>query len=187
MPISASSSSLSSAATSLGGAALRRSRSASTWRPARSRSRGPRTDVLDRLAVLAELDVDRDLVAAERVLALGLGVGVLEQPVLARVLVVVEDDLAVQALESRIRSCEHLTDGVRGRRRAGRSPRGSCRGRSSPGSSPRRRACCISGWQQWWPARIATPCRSRICATSCGWMPSTLKVTMPARRSAGGP
>ena len=28
---------------------------------------------------------------------------------------------------------------------------------------------------------------SRICATSCGWTPSTLKETIPARRSAGGP
>ena len=53
-------------------------------------------DLVDRLAVLAELDVDRDLVAAERVQALGLRVGVLDHPVPARVLVVVEDDFAVE-------------------------------------------------------------------------------------------
>src|SRR5262249_26801376 len=58
--------------------------------------------VLDRLAVLVERDIDRDLVAAERVLSLGLGVGMLDHPVSARVLVVVEDDLAVKVLESRI-------------------------------------------------------------------------------------
>src|SRR5262249_31072113 len=58
--------------------------------------------VVDRLAVLAELDVDRDLVAAERVLTLRLGIGTLDHPVPARVLVVVEDDLAVQALEGGI-------------------------------------------------------------------------------------
>ena len=37
----------------------------------------------------------------------------------------------------------------------------------------------ISGWQQWWLARIAIASRSRICATSCGCTPSTLKLTMP--------
>src|SRR4029079_13362846 len=56
-------------------------------------------DVVDRVAVLAEGDVDRDLVAAPRVLALGLGVGALHHPVTARVLVVVEDDLAVELVE----------------------------------------------------------------------------------------
>ena len=45
----------------------------------------------------------------------------------------------------------------------------------------------MSGWQQWWPARIATPPMSRICATSCGWMPSMLNETIPARFSGGGP
>src|SRR5262249_19372459 len=37
--------------------------------------------------------------------------------------------------------------------------------------TPRRR---ISGWAQWWPARMATPERSRICATSWGWAPFRL-------------
>ena len=45
-------------------------------------------------------DVDRDLVAAQRVHALGVRVGVLDHPVAARVLVVVEDDLAVQLVHS---------------------------------------------------------------------------------------
>src|SRR4051794_12400264 len=56
-------------------------------------------DVLDRLAVGGELDRDRDLVAAERVLPLRVRVGVLDQPVAVRVLVVVEDDLAIHVLE----------------------------------------------------------------------------------------
>jgi hypothetical protein len=54
-------------------------------------------DVLDLVSV--EADEDRDLVAAERVEALGLRVGVLDHPVPARVLVVVEDDLAIEAFE----------------------------------------------------------------------------------------
>ena len=45
----------------------------------------------------------------------------------------------------------------------------------------------MSGCVQWWPARTAIPSQSRICATSCGCTSSTSKLTMPARRSAGGP
>src|SRR5207253_11250836 len=56
-------------------------------------------DLLDRVAVLLEADEDRDLVAAERVLAVGARVGVVDHPVPARVLVVVEDDLAIQLVE----------------------------------------------------------------------------------------
>src|SRR3954454_15007106 len=56
-------------------------------------------DVVDRLAVVAELERDRHLVAAERVLALGLRVGLLDHAVAARGLVVVEDDLAIHVLE----------------------------------------------------------------------------------------
>ena len=52
--------------------------------------------LVHRLAVLAELDVDRDLVAAEGIDPLRLGVRVLDHPVPARVLVVVENDLAIQ-------------------------------------------------------------------------------------------
>jgi glycosyltransferase involved in cell wall biosynthesis len=55
--------------------------------------------LVDRLAVVGERDVDRDLVAAERVLALGLRVRVLQHAVPARVLVVIEDDLAIQVVE----------------------------------------------------------------------------------------
>src|SRR5438105_10136051 len=55
--------------------------------------------LVDRLAVVAERDVDGDLVAAERVLPLRLRIGVLEDAVPARVLVVVEDDLAIHLLE----------------------------------------------------------------------------------------
>src|SRR5919199_3856161 len=56
-------------------------------------------DLFDRVAVGLEADVDRDLVAAERVLAVGARVGVVDHPVSARVLVVVEDDLAVELVE----------------------------------------------------------------------------------------
>ena len=30
----------------------------------------------------------------------------------------------------------------------------------------------ISGWAQWWPARMQTPSRSQSSAMSCGCMPS---------------
>ena len=55
-------------------------------------------DLLDDVA-LAEPDRDRDLVAAQRVLALRRRVGVLEQPVVPRALVVVEDELPVELVE----------------------------------------------------------------------------------------
>src|SRR5215218_378603 len=55
--------------------------------------------VLDRLAVAGEGDEDRDLVAAERVHSLGVGVGRRDLPVVPRVLVVVEDVLAVEVVE----------------------------------------------------------------------------------------
>src|SRR5205814_2858886 len=56
-------------------------------------------DVVDHVGSRLERDVDRDLVAAERVLALGLGVRALDHTVPARVLVVVEDDLSVEVVE----------------------------------------------------------------------------------------
>src|SRR5207253_5253393 len=86
----------------LGGAALRHLHQ-HRRRGLRDRTAAARElHVVDRLAVLAERDVDRDLVAAERVLALGLRVGALDHAVATRVLVVVENDLAVQALECRV-------------------------------------------------------------------------------------
>ncbi len=36
-------------------------------------------------------------------------------------------------------------------------------------------------WAQWWPARTATPWRSRISDTSWGWTPSSSKEMMPSR------
>ena len=87
----------------------------------------------------------------------------------------------------RTRSCKYLTDGVRARRRAGRSPPAPCTGRSSRGSSPRRRACASAAGSSDGRRGSRRRCMSRICATSCGWMPSMLNETMPARRSAGGP
>src|SRR5438552_1152347 len=64
-------------------------------------------DLLDRLAVGGELDRDRDLVAAERVLALCPRIRVGKRPVAARVLVVVEDDLAVELV---IHGYDHNSD-----------------------------------------------------------------------------
>src|SRR3954463_3167982 len=55
-------------------------------------------DLLDRLAVVGELEVHRDLVAAERVLALRRRGRVGELAVAARALVVVEDDLPVEVI-----------------------------------------------------------------------------------------
>ena len=57
------------------------------------------TDLLDRLAVGGELDRDRHLVAAERVQALSLRVGVVDQPMAARALVVIQDDLPIHLVE----------------------------------------------------------------------------------------
>ena len=118
MPISSSSSSLSSSAISV---AVRPFDHLHQHRGRRLRDRAAAArelDLVDRLAVLAERDVDRDLVAAERVLALGLGVGILDRPVPARVLVVVEDDLAVQLVElahantfrTRVQAFDELVD-----------------------------------------------------------------------------
>ena len=79
IPISSSSSSFGSTATS---AALRPFTSSVSIDVAACEIAQPRPSkptLLDRLAVVAERDGDRDLVAAERVLALGLRVGVLEQ------------------------------------------------------------------------------------------------------------
>ena len=46
----------------------------------------------------------------------------------------------------------------------------------------------ISGWAQWWPARTATPWRSRISETSWAWTPSSSKETGPRRSGPrGGP
>src|SRR4029453_4517228 len=46
----------------------------------------------------------------------------------------------------------------------------------------------IRTWAQGWPARTATPWRSRISETSCAWTPSIANETMPPRSSpAGGP
>ena len=99
MPISSSSSSRGSAATSV---ALR---PCDHLRQHRGRSLRDRAatarelHLVDRVAVLAERDEDRDLVAAERVLSLGLRVGILELPVPARVLVVIEDHFPVHLVE----------------------------------------------------------------------------------------
>src|SRR5438105_7127897 len=55
--------------------------------------------LVDRLAVVGERDVDRHLVAAERVLALGFSVGALDDAVTTRVLVVIENDLPIHLIE----------------------------------------------------------------------------------------
>ena len=43
----------------------------------------------------------------------------------------------------------------------------------------------ISGWAQWWPARTATPWRSRISDTSWACTPSSSKETGPTRSDPG--
>ena len=54
---------------------------------------------VDRVAVVGECHVDRDLVAAERILSLRLRIGALDQPVAARVFVVIEDDFPIKLVE----------------------------------------------------------------------------------------
>src|SRR4029079_4733332 len=55
-------------------------------------------DLLDHVAV-AEPDRDQDLVSTERVLTLRERIGRVEQPVVPRVLVVIEDELPIQLVE----------------------------------------------------------------------------------------
>ena len=41
-----------------------------------------------------------------------------------------------------------------------------------------------TGCAQWWPTRIAMPCASMYCPTSCGCTPSTSNATVPMRAVA---
>ena len=86
--------------------------------------------------IVGQAQVDGDLVAAERVLALGRRIVRIELAAVARALVVVEDLLAVEVLVHHANSRAR----PRARRRDGRSPRAPCTGRSSRASSPERRS-----------------------------------------------
>ena len=99
IPISSSSSSLSSTATSDAflPCTISVSIDVAACEIAQPRPENFTSSIVSR--VLAEADVDRHLVAAERVHPLGVGVGVLHHAVPARVLVVVEDHLAVELVE----------------------------------------------------------------------------------------
>src|SRR5262245_8491679 len=65
-------------------------------------------DVVDD-ALVRELEVDRDLVAAQRVVALGRAVGVGRMAEIARPLAVVEDDFLIEVAEVRHQANSSLT------------------------------------------------------------------------------
>src|SRR4051794_21009204 len=138
--------------------------------------------VLD--AVLpVDLELHLQLVAAQRVEVLVLEVGVAQLAPVMRLLVVIQDVLAVEVV--------HHPNTLR------TEPSASTRRSTSSGvewtaklarevaATPRRR---ISGCAQWWPARTHTPSRPRISATSCGCTPSRLNAaTLPRRSRSSGP
>ena len=131
------------------------------WRPLEA-------DVLD--PVSRGRDVDRDAIAAQRVVANG-GVGVFLDPEIPRPPAVIQDHLLVQFAKfahapntsiawtipsaKRSRSSLVLYIAIDARTVA---------------TTPKR---CISGWAQWWPARTATPLRSstvpdtKYCVDKC--------------------
>ena len=109
-----------------------------------------------------ELDAHVLLVAAERVGVLELEVEVLQRPEVVRALVVLEDLVAVELVHqsSKIRRrVEQAVDQPVDLLGGGVDAEAGARGGAIPSRS-------ISGWAQWWPARTATPWRSRISETS---------------------
>ena len=81
---------------------------------------------------------------------------------------------------------------VRARPRARRSHRWCCTSPARRARWPRIPSRSITGWAQWWPVRMAMPCRSTTVPMSCGWMPLITKertlafrAAVPIRRSPG--
>src|SRR5919198_3652220 len=124
------------------------------------------------LAVAVDLDLDLQLVPAERVVVLELEVGVLQLAPVVRLLVVLEDLLAIEI----IHQANTSSTGPRPSTRRSTSSRVEWIAKLARdvAPTPRRR---ISGCAQWWPARTQMPWRPRISATSCGWMPSSANDT----------
>ena len=113
------------------------------------------------------------------------GRGAAELAEVARTLVVLEDEVAVEVVHQSREDLPRLPDRVEAARPRRRR---RCRARSWRAPSrvtPRRR---ISGCAQWWLARMQTFVRLRSSATSWGWIPARAKETTPPRASAlGGP
>src|SRR2546423_425558 len=134
------------------------------------------------LAVL-HADVHAHLVPAERVVVVGLEVVGNQLAEVARLLVVVEDVVAVQVVHhdspnrSRARPTEATSASTSARVLYGPKEALAVAG------TPRRR---ISGIAQWWPARMQTLSRSSSSATSWGWTPRSSKEITPPRLSASG-
>src|SRR5690606_7052637 len=133
-------------------------------------------------AVVAHLEPDVHLVAAEGIEPLGLAGGAGHLAEVAGRAVVVEDDGLVelahrghQANTSRTRPSPRTSASTSARLLYMPSEARAVAG------TPRR---CISGWAQWWPARMQTPSLSRMVPMSCGWMPSITNEITDARSAA---
>ena len=143
------------------------------------------------LGGVVELQVDDDLVAAQRVEALGpCGGRHLQLPAVPRAAVVVEDDLSVEVFEVRhavsaVCAAVRVSDGVvvgAGFRRRRSRPRLEGIGEGvdvvgvvvhvprcpGGGTDSKHR---MSGLAQWWPGRTHTPCWLSTWDRSWGWMP----------------
>src|SRR3954467_6925421 len=132
--------------------------------------------------LVVDLQLDLQLVAAQRVDVLELHVGIVEVPEVLRVLVVLQDLLAIQ----RVHQEKILRTSARPTMRRSTSARVLCtpiEAREVAGTPMWR----ISGCAQWWPARMQTPSRARISAVSCGWMPSSVNETAVPRGCSAGP
>ena len=138
---------------------------------------------------VVDVEVDDDLVAAQRVEALGavgrrhLGSGV--SPPVPRVAVVVEDDLAVEVFEAGHRSGpssggEEARRRRRGRRPARRRRPRRCTRRSDARAVAPTPSTRISGLAQWWPARTHTFDWSSTWQMSWGWRSRKAKLDRAA-------
>ena len=131
-------------------------------------------DLLD--AVLAvELELDLQLVAAERVEVLELEVRVFQLAPIMRLLVVIQDVLAVEVVHQPNTPRTEPSASIR--RSTSSRVEWTAKLARDVAATPRRR---ISGCAQWWPARMQTPSRPMISETSCGCTPSRLNaMTLP--------
>src|SRR5690606_21891052 len=126
-----------------------------------------------------------ELVPAQRVHVLELEVGLLERRLrrapVPRSLVVLEDLLAIEVVHQSPNTSRTLLSAST-RRSTSSVVECSEKLARDVAVTPSRR---MSGCAQWWPARMQTPWRPRISATSCGWTPATLNEQIGPR--SGGP
>src|SRR3954449_340809 len=135
-------------------------------------------------ALVVDAQLDLQLVAAERVVVLGLEVGLRPLAPVMRALVVLEDVLPVQVVHDYAKTSWTAAMPSISRSASSRVEWTAKDARVVAGT-PRRR---ISGWAQWCPARTQPPRRPRISAASCGWMPSSAnEQTEPRRSMSRGP